>query len=137
MNSFPSLRELDPQRIILFGSRAEGHYSPGSDFDLAVDAPKPGGRAYSIRETVNDAVGLYTVESFWKTEASSNFALLFDLEPDGVWSNADGSDQNRVAMSPTALHKKGANWVTTSAVASVYDRRLYGSSRGKCCKKAT
>ncbi len=69
-------RELDPQRIILFGSRAEGHHSPGSDFDLAVDAPKPAGRAYSIRETVNDAVGLYTVDIVYLPNIDADFRNL-------------------------------------------------------------
>ena len=32
-------KEINPPRVILFGSRAEGRPAPGSDFDLAVDAP--------------------------------------------------------------------------------------------------
>ncbi|HEY2384860.1 MAG TPA: nucleotidyltransferase domain-containing protein [Terriglobia bacterium] len=54
--------EIDPRRILLFGSRAEGTHRPGSDFDLAVDAPKPPDKAYRIREAVNDSVGLYSVD---------------------------------------------------------------------------
>ncbi len=32
---------LQPQRIVLFGSRAKGKSHPGSDFDLAVDKDRP------------------------------------------------------------------------------------------------
>jgi len=42
-------KEIDPPRIILFGSRAEGRFAPGSDFDLAVDAPSRTGRMKSKR----------------------------------------------------------------------------------------
>ena len=69
-------RELDPQRIILFGSRAEGTHSPGSDFDLAVDAPKPLDRTYQIRETVNDSVGLYSVDIVYLPGVEAEFRNL-------------------------------------------------------------
>ena len=68
--------ELNPQRIILFGSRAEGRHKPGSDFDLAVDAPKPGARAYRILETVNDLVGLYSVDIVYLPNVESDFRNL-------------------------------------------------------------
>jgi predicted nucleotidyltransferase len=70
-------RELDPPRIILFGSRAEGRHAPGSDFDLAVDVSKPpGGRAYSIREAVNDSVGLYSVDIVYLPDVDPDFRNL-------------------------------------------------------------
>src|SRR5438552_23931 len=68
-------RELDPQRILLFGSRAEGRHAPGSDFDLAVDAPKPG-RAYQIHEAINDSVGLYTVDIVYLPSVEPDFRNL-------------------------------------------------------------
>ena len=69
-------REMDPQRIILFGSRAEGRHTPGSDFDLAVDAPRPAGRAYQIHEAVNDCVGLYTVDIVYLPNVEPDFQNL-------------------------------------------------------------
>ena len=68
-------RELDPQRIILFGSRAEGSHTPGSDFDLAVDAPKPD-RAYQIHEAVNDLAGLYSVDIVYLPNVEPDFRNL-------------------------------------------------------------
>ena len=68
--------ELDPPRILLFGSRAEGRHHPGSDFDLAVDAPKPSGRAYQIHEAVNDSVGLYTVDIVYLPNVEPDFRNL-------------------------------------------------------------
>ena len=69
-------KELDPQRIILFGSRAEGRYTPGSDFDLAVDAPKPGNKAYHIQEIINDSVGLYSVDIVYLPSVDPDFRKL-------------------------------------------------------------
>ena len=34
-------RAIDPDRIILFGSRARGGGGPGSDYDLLIVAPSP------------------------------------------------------------------------------------------------
>ena len=69
-------RELDPQRIILFGSRAEGHHDPGSDFDLAIDGPKPVDRAHQIHEAVNDSVGLYSVDIIYLPNVDPDFRNL-------------------------------------------------------------
>ena len=69
-------KELDPRRIILFGSRAEGRHKPGSDFDLAVDVPKPADRSYRILETVNDSVGLYTVDVVYLPNVEPGFRNL-------------------------------------------------------------
>ncbi len=69
-------RELDPKRIVLFGSRAEGRHTPGSDFDLAVDTPRPAERAYQIHETVNDSVGLYTIDIVYLPNVEPDFRNL-------------------------------------------------------------
>jgi predicted nucleotidyltransferase len=57
------IHELSPARIILFGSRAKGTQTPGSDFDLAVDAPRPErGIELKIREEIETVSGLYKVD---------------------------------------------------------------------------
>jgi predicted nucleotidyltransferase len=68
-------KEINPPRIILFGSRAEGRPAPGSDFDLAVDAPKPE-RAYEIKEAVDDSVGLYKVDIIYLPNVERDFRDL-------------------------------------------------------------
>jgi len=69
-------REVDPRKIILFGSRAEGRNHPGSDFDLAVDGPRPQDRAYQILQTINDSVGLYTVDIVYLPNVEPDFQNL-------------------------------------------------------------
>ena len=70
-------KELNPKRIILFGSRAEGRYVRASDFDLAVDAMKPSdGRAYQIREAINDAIGLYRADIVYLANVDTEFRDL-------------------------------------------------------------
>lgn len=69
--------EINPKRIILFGSRAEGRHVRASDFDLAVDATKPsGGRAYQIMETINDAIGLYKADIVYLPNVDPEFRDL-------------------------------------------------------------
>jgi len=68
-------KELDPSKIILFGSRAEGRSVPGSDFDLAVDSPKPE-RAREIKEAVNESVGLFKVDIVYLPNIEPDFRSL-------------------------------------------------------------
>lgn len=69
--------ELNPKRIVLFGSRAEGRNAPGSDFDLAVDAIRPpDGRAFQIKETINDAIGLYKADIVFLSQLDPEFRDL-------------------------------------------------------------
>lgn len=68
---------LDPGRIILFGSRAEGRQSPSSDFDLAVDVARPAlGRSSQIRDEVNDAIGLYKADIVYLPDVDPEFRGL-------------------------------------------------------------
>jgi predicted nucleotidyltransferase len=68
---------LNPKRIFLFGSRAEGRHVGASDFDLAVDAAKPAdGKAWQITETVNDAIGLYKADIVYLPNVDPEFRDL-------------------------------------------------------------
>src|SRR5262245_60607953 len=70
-------RELNPGRVVLFGSRAEGRHRPASDFDLAVDVPRPAeGLGYRIRDKVNDASGLYSVDIVYLPNIDADFRTL-------------------------------------------------------------
>ena len=69
--------ELHPKRVILFGSRSEGRNVQSSDFDLAVDAAKPsGGRAYQIRDAIDDAIGLYKADIVYLPNVDPDFRDL-------------------------------------------------------------
>jgi predicted nucleotidyltransferase len=68
--------ELHPERITLFGSRAEGRNVRASDFDLAVDANRPlDGRAYQISETINDAIGLHHADIVYLPDVDPDFEI--------------------------------------------------------------
>ena len=53
--------KLNPERIYLFGSRAEGNNKKGSDFDIAVDTEKPSNEMISkISDELEEKSGLYS-----------------------------------------------------------------------------
>ena len=70
-------KELNPEKVILFGSRAEGRHAPGSDFDLAVDVSRPDcGRAAEIEEAVNESIGLYKADIVYLPDVDADFRNL-------------------------------------------------------------
>jgi len=67
-------KELNPSRILLFGSRATGRHGSGSDFDLAVDGPRPSfEREREIKEAVNDSVGLFKIDILYLPSVEMRF----------------------------------------------------------------
>jgi predicted nucleotidyltransferase len=66
--------ELDPPRIYLFGSRASGQNQPHSDFDLAIDSPRPEFRQErQLRDAVNEAAGLYKIDIVYLPHIEPDF----------------------------------------------------------------
>ncbi|MGA2669647.1 MAG: nucleotidyltransferase domain-containing protein [Ignavibacteria bacterium] len=56
-------RYLDPNRIILFGSRAKGNFNSRSDFDIAIDIKRPDVVLQRrISEEIEKFSGLYNVD---------------------------------------------------------------------------
>jgi uncharacterized protein len=54
---------LDPKLVLLFGSRAGKNYSPGSDFDIAIDGKKTNIRKLrELKEKIEKLSGLYNVD---------------------------------------------------------------------------
>lgn len=58
------IKELNPLKIILFGSRSKGYSCKGSDFDIAVDTAELPDRKKirNIKELLDDVSGLYTID---------------------------------------------------------------------------
>ena len=58
------VKELNPIKIILFGSRAKGKNSKGSDFDIAVEVIDIPERKIirKVKESLDDISGLYTID---------------------------------------------------------------------------
>ncbi|MDD5622252.1 MAG: nucleotidyltransferase domain-containing protein [Actinomycetota bacterium] len=56
-------KDIKPERIFLFGSRAAGKYNPGSDFDIAVDGKKVDARRIrELKEKMEEVSGLHKVD---------------------------------------------------------------------------
>ena len=72
-------KELLPQRIILFGSRAKGRARRGSDFDIAVDArsPRPVKKRL-ISEQIEKIAGLYKIDVVFLSRVSKEFRGIIE-----------------------------------------------------------
>lgn len=57
------VNSVDPQRVILFGSRAKGKAHKGSDIDIALEGCSVTARQLrKLKEAVDDVSGLYSVD---------------------------------------------------------------------------
>ena len=67
-------KDIKPKRVILFGSRAAEKYSPGSDFDIAVDSKKVGVRKMrELKEKVEEVSGLHKVDIIFLESVDREF----------------------------------------------------------------
>lgn len=68
---------LNPTRVILFGSRAKGKAESGSDFDIAVDTQRPDiTKEREIKEQVEAISGLYGVDIVYLKSTDKKFQGL-------------------------------------------------------------
>ena len=75
---------LNPGRIILFGSRAKGKPKKNADFDLAIDTVKPDVRTRRIvSEKIDDETGLYSFDIVYLNSVDKKFKdLVFENRKD-------------------------------------------------------
>lgn len=67
-------KNLEPNTIILFGSRAKGTARETADFDLAVDAERPELRQErKILEQIDEVSGLYSVDVVYLGSVDEEF----------------------------------------------------------------
>lgn len=65
---------LNPDKILLFGSRLNQGFDNHSDFDLAVDKEKADIRLQRrIREEIDESVGLYSVDIVYLNSVDESF----------------------------------------------------------------
>ncbi len=65
---------IDPERIILFGSRAKPKFSKNSDFDFVVDEEKVDTRKErKIKEEIEKISGLYKVDIIFLKSVEEEF----------------------------------------------------------------
>jgi len=66
--------ELNPKKILLFGSRAKGKNSKNADFDIAVDAKKPNfEKQRKIEEKIESIAGLHKVDVVYLGSVDEEF----------------------------------------------------------------
>lgn len=71
------IREITPKKIYLFGSRAKEEATPHADFDLAIEGPPPPESTKQvIKQLVEAASGLYSVDVVFLDEVESGFREL-------------------------------------------------------------
>jgi predicted nucleotidyltransferase len=81
---------LNPPRILLFGSRAEGRARKESDFDLAVEGPLPDFRKrWEIAEAIDDAIGLYEVDIVYLESVEEPFRRLIKKTGKAVYEREE------------------------------------------------
>ena len=68
---------LDPPKILLFGSRAKGTHYRQSDFDFAVDMKKQDDRGiWDLEEKIDAVSGLYGVDVIYLPEVDDEFRQI-------------------------------------------------------------
>ncbi|PIX16566.1 MAG: nucleotidyltransferase domain-containing protein [Elusimicrobia bacterium CG_4_10_14_3_um_filter_49_12_50_7] len=67
-------KELNPEKIILFGSRAKGGNSKHADFDFAVDVKSPDiTKKRKLEEKLDEIAGLYKIDVVYLKSVEDDF----------------------------------------------------------------
>lgn len=67
-------KDIKPNLILLFGSRAERRHSPGSDFDIALDGKRISVRKMrELREKLEKVSGLHKVDVIFLESVDKEF----------------------------------------------------------------
>ncbi|MGE0267564.1 MAG: nucleotidyltransferase domain-containing protein [Candidatus Omnitrophota bacterium] len=67
-------KRLNPDKIILFGSRAKGISAPGADIDLALEGDRPGiSVLQKLNEEIDQVSGLYSVDLVFLNDVDVSF----------------------------------------------------------------
>ena len=67
------LKEYNPNAIYLFGSRARGDNLETSDIDIAIDIKLGFREKRKLKEKIDKAVGLYSVDLVFLDETTQTF----------------------------------------------------------------
>ena len=68
------VKEIDPKKLILFGSRRKGKESFNSDYDIAVDSELINiTKKRKVKEKIDEIIGLYKIDLIFLKEIDSDF----------------------------------------------------------------
>ncbi|MCX7761001.1 MAG: nucleotidyltransferase domain-containing protein [Hydrogenothermaceae bacterium] len=67
------LKKYNPERIILFGSRAKGTATKSSDIDIAVDLDLDYREERKLKEKLDEISGLYSVDIVFLPKVKEEF----------------------------------------------------------------
>lgn len=67
------MKEYNPDKIILFGSRARGDYKKNSDIDIAVDLELPFRERRKLKERIDELSGIYSVDLVFLAKTNEDF----------------------------------------------------------------
>jgi predicted nucleotidyltransferase len=72
------VKKLNPEKIILFGSRAKNTNNKSSDFDIAVESDKiPGKKEIrELNDLIDEKSGLYTVDIIFIDKKGNKFSEI-------------------------------------------------------------
>ena len=72
-NIINELKKYNPEKIILFGSRARGDYRENSDIDIAVDVNLSFREKRKLKEKIDLISGIYSVDLIFLDEVEDCF----------------------------------------------------------------
>ena len=72
-NIINELKKYNPEKIILFGSRARGDYRKNSDIDIAVDISLSFREKRKLKEKIDLISGIYSVDLIFLDEVEDYF----------------------------------------------------------------
>ncbi|GIX42899.1 MAG: hypothetical protein KatS3mg129_2632 [Leptospiraceae bacterium] len=67
------IKQYQPEKIILFGSRARGNNKPNSDIDIALDINLDFRKKRKLKERIDQISGLYSVDLIFLQDTTDNF----------------------------------------------------------------
>jgi uncharacterized protein len=71
------IEELNPKKIILFGSRGKGSALFNSDYDIAIDSGEISiSKKRKIKEKIDGIIGLYKIDLVFLKEIDSGFVHI-------------------------------------------------------------
>ena len=73
------IKDLNPKKIILFGSRGKGNFRFNSDYDIAVDSKQNDFRTKRrVKEKLDEVAGLKKVDVIFMNEVEKEFKEIIN-----------------------------------------------------------